>query len=143
MQTEAVGERGGNGGLRRGRGKSRGREEGGGLCPGGARLRLERTRGTGYSPGRGLFRTSAPADSWRQEFRSSFCHRAYARSSVTKTHQSAAAAGHGRAAQGLHPCHSTDFCFSFHTYSPTLILSSHSCGITPVFTLACYQSVCL
>lgn len=91
MQTEAAGERGGNGGL--GGGKSR---RGGGVCPGDARL--ERTGGTGYSPGRGLFHPSAPADSCRQEFRSSFCHRAYARSSVTKTRRPAAAAGHGRAA---------------------------------------------
>lgn len=71
-------------------------EWGVGVCPGDARLRLEKTRGTGYSPGRGLFHASAPADSCRQEFRSSFCQRAYARSSVTKTRGCAAAAGHGR-----------------------------------------------
>lgn len=47
---------------------------------------LEIHRGEDFSA------TSAPADSCRQEFRSSFCHRAYARSSVTKTHRSAAAA---------------------------------------------------
>lgn len=53
-----------------------GRGWGWGVCPGDARLRLEKTRGTGYSPGRGLFHAGAPADSCRQEFRSSFCHRA-------------------------------------------------------------------
>lgn len=115
MQTEAAGERGGNGGLRRG--KSRRRR--GGVCPGDARL--ERTRGTGYSPGRGLFHASAPADSCRQEFRSSFCHRAYARSSVTKTRRSAAAAGHGRAAAGraarrTRSCRPTDFGLGSRTY---------------------------
>ena len=45
------------------------------VCPGDARQK--RRRGTRYSPGRGLFYMSAPADSSRQEFRSSFCHRAY------------------------------------------------------------------
>lgn len=52
--------------------------EGWRVCPGDARQKLERRRGTGYSPGRGLFYMSAPADSSGQEFRSSFCHRAYA-----------------------------------------------------------------
>lgn len=115
MQTEAAGERGGNGGLRGG--KSR---RGGGVCPGDARLRLEKTRGTGYSPGRGLFHTGALADSCRQEFRSSFCHRAYARSAVTKTRGSAAAAGHGRAAAGRGraacSCRPTNFLFGSRTY---------------------------
>lgn len=73
------------------------------VCPGDARL--VRRRGTGYSPGRErLFYMSAPADSCGQEFRSSFCHPAYARSSVTKTCQSPAAAGHKRSsAQTLPP----------------------------------------
>lgn len=121
MQTESAGERGGNGGLRRG--KSR---RGGGVCPGDARRRLEKTRGTGYSPGRGLFHTSAPADSCRQEFSSSFCHRAYARSSVTKTRRSAAAAGHGhgraapgRAARRPRSCRPTDVWFGFRTSPPS------------------------
>lgn len=85
-----------------------------------------------FTRGRGLFRTGAPADSCRQELRSSFCHRAYARSSVTKnTPESAAAAGHGclSAAAGRTSCHSTDSRFSFHTDSPIWILSSRICGI--------------
>lgn len=51
-------------------------------------------RGSGRdTPGRGLFCVSAPADSYGQEFSSSFCHRANAPSSVTKTCRSTAAAG--------------------------------------------------
>lgn len=61
-----------------GRGEERWGGEGWGFCPGDARQKLERRRGTGYSPGRRLFHMSAPADSSGQEFRSSFCHRAYA-----------------------------------------------------------------
>lgn len=67
------------GGVKRGKeGEERRGGEGWGFCPGDARQKLERRRRTGYSPGRRLFHTSAPADSSGQEFRSSFCHRAYA-----------------------------------------------------------------
>lgn len=52
------------------------RAEGGVVCPDAGEERRRR-RGTGYSPGRGLFYMNAPADSSGQEFRSSFCHRAY------------------------------------------------------------------
>lgn len=69
------------GGVKRGKeGEERrgGVGKGGGFVLGMRGRKLERRRGTGYSPGRRLFHMSAPADSSGQEFRSSFCHRAYA-----------------------------------------------------------------
>lgn len=77
--------RGNRGGETEVREREKERAEGGVLggkegwrgCPGDARQKLERRR-TGYSPGRGLFYMSAHADSSGQEFRSSFCHCAYA-----------------------------------------------------------------
>lgn len=76
----------------KGKGKSRGWSEAGG----GFVLEMQDRRLSGVEEldihwGRGLFYMSALADSSGQEFRSSFCHRAYA---VTKTCQSTAAAGH-------------------------------------------------